>query len=247
MADLSGLPDAILFLLRPDQVETIRNAMPGDSITIDFVSGNQATFSVKEDNSLTDVEYIRGENPQTSLATGPRNTDSFSLATCFTAATCAYVGEYVNAHSLGPPPANNRRHKKKSKKINRKQLKAEARAQMQLRQIIGAEQWAVYRKTNRIICKPKKYFWIIGNYFNTYNKFFPFSGKPDVLRIDNADKLQITSYCIDQASGNQTPYSDKIIFFTSHLAADEKQFLRMANRLSEKKLNRIKECAIWAI
>lgn len=124
-------------------------------------------------------------------------------------------------------------------------LKSEAKAQDLLRDLIGKDQWAIYRKTNRVLVKPGKYFWMIGDVFGSMNKKNPFIGKPDVVRVDNPDKLYTTYFCVDQAGGDQTPYTDKVIAFATHLMADELAFFKMANRLGERNLKAMKECAIW--
>jgi hypothetical protein len=131
------------------------------------------------------------------------------------------------------------------KKLKRKQLKSEAKAQDLLKSMIGGDQWRVYRKTNRVILKPNSHFWIVGNYMGKYNKFDPFTGKPDVIRIDNKKKLHVTEFCVDQAGGDNTPFTDKVIAFASHLANDEKQFVKTINRIGELKFKTIKKCAIW--
>jgi hypothetical protein len=153
------------------------------------------------------------------------------------------------------------------KQRDRKRLKAEAKAQDLLRSIIGVEQWRVYRKTNRLILKPNSHFWIIGDYKDSYNKFKPFFGKPDVIRIDNAKKIYATEFCVDQAGGGHTPFTDKVIAFASHLANDEKEFVKTdkviafashlandekefvktINRIGELKFKTIKESAIWSV
>ena len=144
-----------------------------------------------------------------------------------------------------------RRFKESAKRMRkrlRKPLKAEANAQVLLRDIVGWNQWEVYRKTNRILVKPNKHFWIIGNVFGSYNKRSPFSGKPDVVRIDNPKKLYATSFCAVQSySSEATPYTDQVILFILNLIDDETLFLKTVNRMGEKKFNKMKECATWNI
>jgi len=129
----------------------------------------------------------------------------------------------------------------------RKPLKAEAKALVLLREMIGYDQWKVYRKTNRILVKPGRYFWMIGNIFGTYNKNHPFSGKPDVVRIDNPKKLHSTSFCVMQFGGEETPYTDKVLLFCLSLIHDEKDFVKTVNRTGEKTFNKMAECAVWDI
>jgi hypothetical protein len=166
----------------------------------------------------------------------------------FSLATCAYIGSVVDAEYI--PDFKNqkktdRRILREQKKLDRKRLKAEAKAQDLLKKIIGIDQWRIYRKTDRVILKPQKHFWIIGNYFGRLNKAKPFFGKPDVIRIDNNKKLHITEFCVDQAGGENTPFTDKVVFFASHLISNEKEFIKTINRTGEKTLKTIKESAIW--
>jgi hypothetical protein len=134
--------------------------------------------------------------------------------------------------------------KKVNKKLARKSLKAEAKAQELIKELAGTEQWEVYRRTMRVITKPNKFFWIIGDVFGKYNKFQPFAGKPDVVRIDNDKKLYATSFCVDQRGGEETPYTDKVVAFLTHLIHDEKEFIKIGNRIDEHKFNKMKECAV---
>jgi hypothetical protein len=124
-------------------------------------------------------------------------------------------------------------------------LKSEAKAQQLLKEFVGVEQWRVYRRTNRVIAKPGKHFWIIGDVFGTYDKFHPFIGKPDVVRVDDVDKLYATDFCVMQSGGEKTPYTDKVISFVVHLVNDEPAFIKTINRMGEKKFNEMKECALW--
>ena len=137
----------------------------------------------------------------------------------------------------------NKRHRKRL----RKPLKAEAKAQALLRDMIGYDQWRIYRKTNRIIVKPNNHFWMIGDVFGDYNKSSPFTGKPDVVRIDNAEKLYATNFCAIQLGGEKTPYSDQVMFFALSLISDEKRFAKTVNRINEKKFKKMKECAVWNV
>ena len=86
---------------------------------------------------------------------------------------------------------------------------------------------------------------MIGDVFGSFNKFHPFSGKPDVLRIDDPEKLYSTSFCVDQLGGENTPYTDKVILFAMHLINNEQSFVKTINRISKRKFNEIKECALW--
>jgi hypothetical protein len=190
----------------------------------------------------------------------PEQTDGqFSVASAecqvdlinqFSMATCAIMN--VSHHPI--PPGSmpefksekwDRRTLREEKKLERKQLKAEAKAQELLKQIIGLDQWRIYRRSNRVILKPKNHFWIIGNYFEAYKKAKPFDRKPDVIRIDNEKKMHVTLFCIDQAGGENTPFTDKVVFFASHLIDDEKMFVKTANRIGERTFKTIKESAIW--
>ena len=137
--------------------------------------------------------------------------------------------------------------KEAQEKRKRKQLKSEATAQELLKELIGVKQWEVYRKTNRVILKPNKHFWIIGDIFGNYKKEYPFNGKPDVVRIDNPNKLCCTSFCVAQGGGDDTPYTDKVVSFAVHLIEDELSFFKTGNRIGEKKFNKMKECAVWEI
>jgi hypothetical protein len=134
----------------------------------------------------------------------------------------------------------------KPKKLDiKKNLKAEAKACELIADLIGDEQASIYKKTKRIITKPGKYFWIVGNVFQDRIYHDPFDGKPDVVRIDNEKKLYYTSFCVDQLVREQTPYTDKVISFATNLVLNEKEFKKTINRISEGKFNKIKECALW--
>jgi hypothetical protein len=204
---------------------------------------------------------LNPRRPGQSLDPDPRRNDGqFSMASCavpvpldpqFSLATCAYFGPVVDAENMPAPKFKSekwdRRILREGEKLRRKQLKAEAKAQELLKQIIGLEQWRTYRRSNRVVLKPKNHFWIIGNYFEEYKKAKPFNGKPDVIRIDNDKKLHVTLFCVAQAGGENTPFTDKVIFFASHLIDNEKMFVEMANRIGERTFKTIKESAIWAI
>jgi hypothetical protein len=93
---------------------------------------------------------------------------------------------------IGPAPGLPMQNRLKAPKVNKKlaikqrraPFASECMAQQLLRDMIGFEQWKVYRRTNRLLVRCT-HDWIIGNIFNSYNKFTPFSGKPDVVRIDS--------------------------------------------------------------
>ncbi len=70
-----------------------------------------------------------------------------------------------------------------------------------------------------------------------------FCSKPDVIRIDNVDKLHYTSFCVAQNGGGPTPYTDKVISFATHLINDEKAFVKSINRIREDTLEKMPECA----
>lgn len=129
----------------------------------------------------------------------------------------------------------------------KKHRKAENKAVLLMQNMIGSEQCDVYRKFHRVIVKPNKRFWVIGNISNSFHKDLPFSGKPDVVRIDNAKKLHITWFCVDQNGGGKTPYTDKVITFASHLMNDEEAFVKTVNRVSEDTLDKMYECAKWGV
>jgi len=135
---------------------------------------------------------------------------------------------------------------RKPKKVDiKKNLKAEAKACELIADLIGNEQAAIYKKTKRIITKPGKYFWIVGNVLQDRIYHDPFDGKPDVVRVDNEKKLYYTRFCVNQLVREQTPYTDKVISFATNLVLNEKEFKKTINRISEGKFNSIKECALW--
>jgi hypothetical protein len=253
LPSLVDLPEWLPRILTDDQKARIRNCHPGDTLTIRLPDGTTLTFDITEENRN---QLMRCIAPGGAFTLASAAHEAPPMA--FSAATCSYIGDirtfdqaiFPNGHEAPPiepaSPALVRRLERDREKGRRKHLKAEAKAQEMLRNFIGAEQWAVYRKTNRVIIKPNKRFWIIGNYFGHYNKATPFFGKPDVIRIDNDKKLHITEFCVDQSGGEQTPFTDKVIFFASHLCAAENEFIKLVNRIGERTLNEIKECAIWA-
>jgi hypothetical protein len=162
-------------------------------------------------------------------------------------ATCSYFGQVVDAEY--PPLAHpiKMSDPRQAERVKRKKLKAESRAQELLKQIIGVDQWRVYRKACRVIVKPGRHFWVIGNMFGNYDKFNPFGAKPDVVRIDNAKKLHITDFCVDQAGGDSTPYTDKVVTFATFLINDELGFVKTINRIGERTINEMKPCAVWEV
>ena len=175
-----------------------------------------------------------------------------NATTCWQSLTCASVayfgtsicGRFDRFEMLHDVASKNKLPRTKEL---RKPFKAESKAQMLLREMIGFDQWCVYRKTMRILVKPGKHFWIIGNVFGHYNRFRPLIGKPDVLRIDNQDKLFVTDFCAIQKHQEETPYTDKVVLFTLNLINDEKKFFKTINRIKEFKLNSMKECALWEL
>ena len=160
----------------------------------------------------------------------------------FTAtASCFHSGADLCGSTIWSPTGL-----RKPKKIDiKKNLKAEAKACELMYDLIGNEQAEIYKKTKRIITKPSKYFWIVGNVFNDRIYHDPFDGKPDVVRIDNEKKLYYTSFCVDQLVREQTPYTDKVISFATNLTLDERKFKKTINRISEGKFNKMEECALW--
>lgn len=176
----------------------------------------------------------------------PVNINVLPASVCLTATCFAYVGDMHNSTYAFNAPEQPKRIRN-ARKLERKPLKSESKAQELLRDLIGFEQWQAYRKTNRVLVQQGKLFWIVGDVFGNYNKFTPFSGKPDVVRIDDPKKLYVTSFCVAQAGREETPYTDKVITFATHLLADLKEFMKHANRLSEHTFNTMKECAVWDI
>ena len=168
---------------------------------------------------------------------------------CFAGSCISYTNFHPTQYNFQAPTAktNFRKSRRRLNKVARKPLKSESKAQELLRDLIGWDQWKVYRKTNRVILLQGGLYWMIGDIFGNYNKATPFSWKPDVVRIDNPDKLYATDLCVAQGSGETTPYTDKVITFATHLMADEKEFMRHANRIGEMTFNKMKECAVWEI
>lgn len=229
-----NFPPMVAACIDEDQIARIRNTHPGDSITITLADGSIFEFDVSEESM---VEF-----------------NQFTTASCagmiqVSLSTCQMVD--IDTMAMGQidrvynEVKDEKRRVRNEKKLYRKRLKAEAKAQDLLKSMIGLEEWKTYRPTNRVILKPNKHFWIVGDYFGSYDKSKPFSGKPDVIRIDNQKKMHITTFCVDQFGGDDTPFTDKIIFFVTHLAADENLFVKTINRIGEKTLNSVKECAVW--
>lgn len=161
-------------------------------------------------------------------------------------ASCAFGPFQTSYNPFGIIPVDGK-EKILSKKKKRKPLKAEAKAQQMLQDLIGVDQWRIYRKTNRVLVN-KKHKWIIGNIFGKYNKSEPLCGKPDVLRIDgkNGKGYSATSFCIDPATRN-IPYTDKVISYAIHCVDNELDFYHTGNRIGEQKLNKLPECALFII
>lgn len=138
----------------------------------------------------------------------------------------------------------------------RKQLKAEAKAQEMMKDLIGVDQWKVYRETNLVAVKGK-WVWLIGDYFKNYNKFDPFRGKPDVIRIDKKVKsvwqkffqpdrgTPATKFCVETRTNDVYPYTDKVMSFMVQCAHEEDKFYAMANRIGELNINLIPRCALY--
>lgn len=125
------------------------------------------------------------------------------------------------------------------------QIQSEAKATQLLGDFVLSGQGNVYEKTKRVIACPGKHFWIIGNLTKSYHKDHPFSGKPEVYRLDNLKKLHVTSFCVAQKGSDPTPYTDKVIAFAMHLIEDEGAFIKTINRIRESTLKEIPECAVW--
>lgn len=125
--------------------------------------------------------------------------------------------------------------------------KAENKAVLLLQNIIGVDQCDVYRKTHRVILKPENRFWVIGDVREMINEINMFTVKPDVIRVDNAEKLHVTFFCVHDASDVRIPYTDKVVTLASHLLADEKAFYKTCNRIKEETLEKMPECAMWGV
>jgi len=169
-------------------------------------------------------------------------------------ATCGallFGATYVSFHNFNCGPQTQPYYNMGSSFVEdkeqlKKNKKAENKAILLMQNIIGSQQCDVYRKTYRVIVKPSKWFWVIGNVFDSYHEENPFYSKPDVIRVDNPKKLHITYFCVDQKGGGPTPYTDKVITFTAHLMNNEKSFVRTINRLGEKTLDEMPECALYS-
>jgi len=179
----------------------------------------------------------------------PNRYQPLSTCTFYCCTSVLSVGDlpqyYSPQSSIEDTTKKSKKSLKSRRKESRKAFKAESNAQILLREFIDFEQWQTYRRTNRIIVRPNKYFWIVGDIFGNYNKHRPFSGKPDVVRIDNPKKLYLTDFCVAQGGGESTPYTDKVMSFTLSLIDDEKAFVKTINRIGEKNFNKLKECALW--
>lgn len=172
------------------------------------------------------------------------------------AATMAYCGSVTYANSRGFPAAHGRgdpyygysddfnNTKQGREKLGKQHRKAENKALLLMQNLIGSEQSDIYRKDHRVILKPNRWFWVIGNVFESFCEDDPFRSKPDVIRIDNPKKLHFTSFCVAQSGGGPTPYTDKVITFATHLMGDEKAFVKTVNRIREDTLNNMPECAV---
>ena len=192
----------------------------------------------------------------------------FNSSTCCVASACASGGEYFRdlamftSGGVGGPYDNivnhklgNKQSKKDEQNKQRKEFKSECKAQQLLRVIVGHDQWKVYRKTNLVAVKGN-FVWLIGNYFKTYDKFKPFSYKPDVIRIDKPkiwnhffklNSTPATSFCIQTNSQSQDrfPYTDQVVSFMVQCAHEEKEFYKIANRINEITIKTMPECALY--
>ena len=145
--------------------------------------------------------------------------DSPDYASCMTTSGPINFtpGGYIDVTCFGDRSRQYIRDTWQEPKIDiKKQKKAENKAVKLLQNMIGPEQCDIYRKTHRIIVKPEKVFWVIGDCLNSFNDKQPFNNKPDVFRVDNAKKNHVTYFCVDQAGGGKTPYTDKVISFVSN-------------------------------
>ncbi len=136
-----------------------------------------------------------------------------------------------------------------NKKALRKPYKAEAKAQEMLRELIGFDQWRIYRATSRLLVNATNQ-WLIGNLFGHYNKLHPLNHKPDVARIDGKrlgrSGFHATTFCIDPVHvGEQIPYTDKVLTFASNCLWDEVEFKKTGNRIREMNFNELPRCGVF--
>ena len=205
---------------------------------------------------ITDQEYLRFRQEQNLVARelAAARVDNSGIpepvlpmdcmaSVCFAGTCISYTNFHPTQYNFQAPTAKTkfRKSRRRLNKVARKPLKSESKAQELLRDLIGFDQWEVYRKTNRVILFRSYLYWMIGDIFGHYNRATPFYGKPDVVRIDNLDKLYVTDLCVAQGSGETTPYTDKVITFATHLMISEQAFLQNANRIGEKTFNKMKE------
>lgn len=126
-----------------------------------------------------------------------------------------------------------------------KREKAEKKALLLMQNIIGSKQCDAYRQWYRVIAKPSKYFWIIGDIFGKGRKHLPPIIKPDVVRLDDSEKLYYTSFCVQQDHASWTPYTDQVISFTMHLLNNENDFVKRINRITEDIFKKMLKCAVF--
>lgn len=145
--------------------------------------------------------------------------------------------DYVTVDSLVITPI--------SRKEERKPFKAECRAQMLMQEMIGMDEWRVYRRTARVRVDGD-FTWFIGNVLNGYDKFRPQGGKVEVMRIDGnvGENLLATTFCVE-TTGESVTWTDRVISMAAHCADDEKGFYKTANRIREHRLNGMPEAARW--
>jgi len=162
-----------------------------------------------------------------------------------------YTGTNCASPVVAPIPQKPKRpNKRQQLKAQRAPYKSECKAQLLLRDLIGFEQWKVYRRTNRVIVIGK-HSWIIGNVFGDYHRSQPFLAKPDVVRLDGVRRWRghypSTSFCFLDRCNEPIPYTDKVYALVMNLINDEKEFLRTGNRIREQKLKTVPESAVYSV
>lgn len=136
---------------------------------------------------------------------------------------------------------------KKLKKESRKPFKAECRAQQMLRDIIGVDEWRVYRRTMSLAVVGT-YTWLFGNITGGWERRNPYGGHVGVYRVDGASpegKCLLTSFCIAPRGWEQMPFTDRVMTLAMFCANDEVAFKNEANRTGEYKFNKPPVCAEW--
>ena len=124
------------------------------------------------------------------------------------------------------------------------QQKAEKKALLLFQNLHGPDNCDLYRENHLIKIYPGRFWWIIGNLEQSFDEKNPFRGKPDVARVDNWLKWHITLFCVDQAGGEPTPFTDKVLTFVTHLQNDEKAFIKTINRIRETTVKKLPRCAV---